>query len=257
MTLLTISLQTWSQIKVAIQDWFASPDRVLLPLLTIFGVTLLMGTVPWRGLILKTTAGLAIAYALLISPVGAALAVAGLDHFLPVDDGRPADAIVILGRGTFLESERSQIAAQFWYQRRVPLILATGHGGEAPRLMQRLIAAGIPTTALIEEPEARTTEENALLSARLLKQKGVDRIILVTDSPHMLRSLLTFRSLGFEVIPEPIPLPQNLSAIEISQTALREYVGLVVYALNGRFRDRSNIALATAQPASVSYAEVD
>lgn len=238
---------------MAIQTWFASPDRVLLPLIAIFGITLLIGARPWKTWLLKTTAGLAIAYLFLISPVGAAVAVEGLNQFLPADDGKPVDAIVILGRGNFLESERSQTAAQFWYRQRAPLILATGYSGEAPRLMQQLRIEGIPLTALLEEPNARTTEENALLSARLLNQRGVQRIILVTDSPHMLRSLLTFRSLGFEVIPEPIPLPANLSAIDVSQTALREYVGLVVYALSGRFGDRSNLAAAPALPAIAKF----
>jgi len=77
------------------------------------------------------------------------------------------------------------------------------------------------------------------LSAQMLRQRQAKRLILITDSPHMLRSLLTFRSLGFEVIPEPIPLPSDLPSIAVSITALREYVGLMSYASAGRFHSRA------------------
>lgn len=214
----------------------------MLPLITAYLATWLLPPRRWKPTLLKTFLGLAIAYLVLISPVGAAVAVEGLHCFLPVDDGRPVDAVVLLGRGTLLEGERSQKALEFWRSQRAPLILATGHHGEAQRLLKKLRREGVPETALINEPRARSTEENAVLSAQLLKQRDVTRILLVTDSPHMLRSLLTFRSLGFEVIPEPIPLPENLSSIQVSVTALREYVGIVGYALAGRFQPREDIA---------------
>jgi len=237
--LFLVSLQVWGQAKLAVQDWFASPQRVLVPLLAIACITFAFGTRSWRPLVLRTTLGIVISYLILISPIGAALAVEGLNQFLPVDDGRPVDAVVILGRGTFLEAERSQAAAQFWRQQRSPLVLATGHGGEATRLVQRLLAEGVPPSALIEEPCARTTEENALFSAPLLRQKKVQRILLITDSPHMLRSLLTFQSVGFDVVPYPLSLPHNLPSIHTSVSALREYAGLASYALAGRFQPRS------------------
>jgi len=238
--LFLVSLQVWGQAKLAVQDWFASPQRVLVPLLAIACMTFAFGTRSWRPLVLRTTLGIAISYLILISPIGAALAVEGLNQFLPADDGKPVDAVVILGRGTFLEAERSQVAAKFWRQQRSPLILATGHGGEATRLVQRLLAEGVPPDALIEEPCARTTEENALFSAPLLQQQNVQRILLITDSPHMLRSLLTFQSLGFDVVPYPLSLPHNIPSIHTSISALREYAGLASYALAGRFQPRSS-----------------
>ncbi len=236
--LLTLSPQRWSQVQFALQTWFASPYRVLLPLLGIAIALCCLGTYRWKPLLLKAVVGLAIAYLVLISPPGATFAVAGLSCFLPADDGKPAEAIVILGRGTLLEPERADQAADLWYGHRAPLILATGHGGEAPRLLRLLRDRGIPETALVEEPYARTTEENARLSAQLLHQRGVERILLITDRPHMLRALLTFRSLGFEVVPQPIPLPAHLPSVSISLTALREYVGLASYALSGRLQPR-------------------
>jgi uncharacterized SAM-binding protein YcdF (DUF218 family) len=234
-----VSLYSWGQIKFALQDWFATPDRVLIPLVTMFIAVLLSHTKRWKAFLLKTIVGLAVAYLFIISPPGAALAVEGLNSFLPVDQGQTADAIVVLGRGPLLNEERSQKAAQFWREQRAPIILATGYHNEAHHLLALITAQGIPESALLEEPYARTTEENAVLSAQMLRQRQAKRLILITDSPHMLRSLLTFRSLGFEVIPEPIPLPSDLPSIAVSITALREYVGLMSYASAGRFHSRA------------------
>jgi len=233
-----VSLYSWGQIKFALQDWFATPDRVLIPLAAMFIAVLLSHTKRWKAFLLKTIVGLAVAYLFIISPPGAALAIEGLNSFLPVDQGQTADAIVVLGRGPFLNDERSQKAAQFWREQRAPVILATGHN-ESHHLLALIMAQGIPESVLLEEPNARTTEENAVLSAQLLRQRQAKRLILITDSPHMLRSLLTFRSLGFEVIPEPIPLPSDLPSIAVSITALREYVGLMSYASAGRFHSRA------------------
>jgi uncharacterized SAM-binding protein YcdF (DUF218 family) len=239
---MVFSLHVWSQVKREIQVWFASPQRVLLPLAASYVMTMWLGTGRWKRLLSRLLMGLAVAYLVLISPIGAGLTIAGLDYFLPPDRGQSADAVVVLGRGRFLEQERSQKAAEFWHHQRVPLVLATGHQGEADRIVRYVVAEGVPQTAVIAEPYARTTEENAQFSAGLLNQIGAQRIILVTDTPHMLRSLLTFRSFGFEVIPEPIPLPSSLSSLNTTVTALREYAGLVSYALAGRFQVRTATA---------------
>ncbi len=56
----------------------------------------------------------------------------------------------------------------------------------------------------------------------------------------MLRSLLTFRSVGFEVIPHVSPLPSNLAYTKKAFTVFSEYMGLIKYALQGRFLTRSS-----------------
>lgn len=232
--LLTISLRRWNEIQYVILSWFSSPLWVLLSLASISAVTLTMKANPRKSWIFKTLASCAVIYLLMISPVGIRLLVKGLTLFLPRDDGQPVDAVVVLGRGNVLPEERIRRAAEIWHNRRAPLILASGDT-DAPQFIHQLLINEIPREALVEESCSLTTEENALLSAPLLQKKGVNRIILVTDSPHMLRSLLTFRSFGFKVIPDPISLPTNFPSITAIKTTLREYIGLISYALAGRF----------------------
>jgi uncharacterized SAM-binding protein YcdF (DUF218 family) len=80
-----------------------------------------------------------------------------------------------------------------------------------------------------------TTDENAVFTASVLQPQGIKRILLVTDPPHMWRSLLVFRAQGFTVIPKPSPLPSYLGRKAETFITLREYMGLVGYGLRGLF----------------------
>jgi hypothetical protein len=55
----------------------------------------------------------------------------------------------------------------------------------------------------------------------------------------MLRSLLTFRSLGFTVIPHLSPLPPDLPQGKKAVMVFYEYMGLVSYGLRGRYFPQS------------------
>jgi uncharacterized SAM-binding protein YcdF (DUF218 family) len=172
-------------------------------------------------------------YSLGLSPLGAKVGGKGLALLIPQDNGQTADAIVILGRGENFRPSRVQVAAELWQQQRSPLIFASGRG-DAIEIGQMLEAAGVPATAIDGEPCSATTNENALFTAALL-QPGIRRLILVTDPPHMARSLLTFRSLGFEVIPHPSPVPNSLDNRKRQFLVLREWAGLIGYGMMGRY----------------------
>jgi len=67
----------------------------------------------------------------------------------------------------------------------------------------------------------------------------------------MLRSLLTFRSLGFDVIPHANPLPPTLDGKKTGSLVFREYVGLISYGLWGRFLPREPSASYVARVAGM------
>jgi uncharacterized SAM-binding protein YcdF (DUF218 family) len=102
------------------------------------------------------------------------------------------------------------------------------------------------------EPDSRNTYENALFSTRILREKGIQRILLVTSALHMPRSLKLFQAQGLEVIPLPtdytvtqgdqaqldarafvlslLPSAENLA---LTSRVLKEYIGIIVYDLRG------------------------
>lgn len=92
------------------------------------------------------------------------------------------------------------------------------------------------------ESQARDTGENALLSARMLREAGITSAYLVTHAWHMPRAMEAFARVGFPVVPAPvrlsrmpdgrlsdwIPRPDHLFT---SWLMLREWAGIVVYRL--------------------------
>lgn len=193
----------------------------------------------WQVWLSRIAAIALLAYLFLISPTLSSLTTASLTWFVPSDSGALADAIVVLGRGETANGQRYEAAAQLWQDQRASQIFVTSQENfihTAELLQQRQI----PTQILSGTNCVMTTYDEAVLTAAILGPQGVEHIILVTDPPHMLRSLLTFKGMGFSVTPHTTPLPAAMSSAERSLLALREYPGLLSYALLGRLNQQSS-----------------
>jgi uncharacterized SAM-binding protein YcdF (DUF218 family) len=146
-------------------------------------------------------------------------ALSGLaEQYPPVDLHRAADAqaIVILGGGgqrRFAPEyagpaaeppllERLSYGAFLANKTGLP-ILVTGFRIEAVA-MQNTLQRNFGIDARWVDSQAFDTFENARNSAALLAAAGVKRIILVTHSTHMRRSVHEFTDAGFDVIPAPV-----------------------------------------------------
>ncbi|MBW4483489.1 MAG: YdcF family protein [Tildeniella torsiva UHER 1998/13D] len=219
----------WQLLNVLLQP------GIVLPVLAVKIVTpWIVRPRRWKRRMSLAGVLLVLLYGLGISPLGTHLGGKGLALLIPRDGGQPADAIVVLGRGADFRPSRVQVAADLWQQQRAPLIFASGRS-DATEIGQMLEAAGVPAAAIDGEPCSATTNENALFTAALLQPQGIKRLILVTDPPHMARSLLTFRSLGFEVTPHPSPVPRSLGDRKRQFLVLREWAGLIGYGMMGRY----------------------
>ncbi|OYQ63084.1 hypothetical protein B9G53_18830 [Pseudanabaena sp. SR411] len=177
-------------------------------------------------------------YLFLTSPIGVDLANHGLTFALPPDTGEKADAIIILGRGESLRSHRVEVASKLWKAQRAPQIFVSGML-DAEESISQLQNWGISKIYLSGERCSQTTEENAQFTTAVLHPQGIQKILLLTDAPHMLRSQILFQSFGFKVIAHSIPLPTNWSTNDRLGTVIREYVGLIIYRWQGRLRQRT------------------
>jgi uncharacterized SAM-binding protein YcdF (DUF218 family) len=131
-----------------------------------------------------------------------------LEAPLVVEDAlEPADAIVVLGaalardgRLSPILEERVAAAAALYHAGAGRLVVATGGitqrapRAEADAIAEALSAAGIPD--VVVEREARSTAENARLTARLLRPLGARTVWLVTQPFHGRRAALLFRRAG-------------------------------------------------------------
>jgi len=113
----------------------------------------------------------------------------------------------------------------------------------APRLLKAL---GVAPERLILEGKSRDTFENAQFTKELVKPGLGQTWLLVTSAFHMPRSIGLFRKAGFAVTPWPVDyrttgnerfgLAQDnpIDALEMTQLAMREWIGLLAYRLAGR-----------------------
>ena len=82
-------------------------------------------------------------------------------------------------------------------------LLLTGGAGKHPqteaRVMRDLaINEGVSPETIILDERATSTFENAIHCARLMRDKNLTTAIVVSDSYHLPRSVMTFRSFGIE-----------------------------------------------------------
>lgn len=167
-----------------------------------------------------------------------------------------APAIVVLGgsiRGPRppqrLHPDLGSAADRLWHAARLyragkaPLLVLSGgttHEGEAPEaklMRQFLVELGVPGSAMALEPGSVTTAQNAAFSARLLRQRKIDEVLLVTSALHMRRARGLFEREGIRVIPAPtdheivdrpfklLDVVPDAEALEGSGRAMKEIVG--------------------------------
>ena len=109
-----------------------------------------------------------------------------------------------------------------------------------------LIGVGVNPADVLLEDQSRTTYENAVGCARLLRGRQVGTVVLVTDAVHMYRAERCFRKQGLTVIPAPcnyratefrwsLPafLPHAHAAVG-SQEVFHEWLGTLWYWCRGR-----------------------
>lgn len=177
-----------------------------------------------------------------------------------------ADAIVVLGGGIKpvskyriypilgQTSDRVWHAARLYHAGKAPLVVASAgnvwskspnvqSGADAMRIL--LEALGVPEAAILVEENSRTTHENAVFTAKLAAERGIERVLLVTEAWHMPRAEATFRQVGLEVVPAPthnvskparpgiLMILPGAWALNNSSLALKEYLGFLVYRLRG------------------------
>jgi uncharacterized SAM-binding protein YcdF (DUF218 family)/lysophospholipase L1-like esterase len=170
-----------------------------------------------------------------------------VSRLIPTDTTGPADAIVVLGAGIVGPCEpnlnairRVLLGVQLWHQQRAGVLLFTGGrpvGKACPVavVMSRLAGElGVPGEARITEEASRSTHENALLSAPLLRQRGVKRILLVTDRLHMRRAEGAFAAEGFAIERASVPVyASHGDNVSMLSAGFREYVALLYYRHRG------------------------
>lgn len=174
-----------------------------------------------------------------------------------------AEAIVVLSGGRFTDAaeyggdtlngislERLRYAAFLHRTSGLPILASGGKPGGGTlgegRIMQHILQSEYGISARWIEDTSLTTWENARLAAPLLKQTGVQRIVLVSHAWHLRRAVPLFEANGFDVVPAGIQfsrtdvggifdlLPTH-TGLRDSTFALHEWLGILWYKFRTLF----------------------
>ena len=183
---------------------------------------------------------------------------AALDSQHPNGQAQAADAIVILGGGTYFHAP--EYGGQDAVNDKTLLRLRYGAKLQRETGKQILVAGGKPSgnhlseaqqmRAVLEqdfrvpvrwiEDESDNTNENARYSFQTLQKAGIKKIYLITHAWHMPRSAEVFRRAGFEVVEAPtafttryrvdlLTFLPNAESMRDSRIFVHEIVGLLWY----------------------------
>lgn len=178
-------------------------------------------------------------------------------------DPAGAQAIVVLGSGLIrpvaafggeTATDRTLIrirrGAQLARETHLPVLVSGGRPPHAEHAEAAVMAAILEhefgVAVRWQEDKSLDTAGNARLSAAMLSQAGVRRILLVTQAFHMPRARLLFEAQGLEVIPAPAhfvargggdfevqSLLPTASAQHNAYYALHEWLGIAWVHLSG------------------------
>ena len=105
------------------------------------------------------------------------------------------------GGMSFSSYWRARGAVDAWRNGGFTKVVVCGSG--VPAIAQYLVAEGIPPASIIAEGNSKSTRENAMNTAQLIRNIPGKRVLLTSDF-HMFRALRTFRKAGVEAAPMPV-----------------------------------------------------
>ncbi|WP_195210565.1 YdcF family protein [Actinomarinicola tropica] len=154
------------------------------------------------------------------------------------DQAGPADAIVVLGAAQY-DGEPSPVlrarldhAAELYDAGHAPLVVVTGGKQEGDRVTQAaagftyLRRQGIPEDAILLEVDGTSTYSELAATARILEDRGLSRVLMVSDGYHSARLLAIADEVGLDGAVSPTDTGYGTGALLRETAALS--VGRIV-----------------------------
>jgi uncharacterized SAM-binding protein YcdF (DUF218 family) len=228
----------------------------------------------WKGKLSRAQrVVLTIPYVLLLLmslPVSAFLVFVPLERFYPPMENRPANAQAIVILGGYVDQPTEQRgyavpgadtvgrclhgAALFREGKPCWVIVSGGKVDSsqpgptvAEAMRDFLVSQGVQKEYILLEDRSGSTYENAVESAKILKERGFEQVLLVTDAASLLRAEMCFQRQGIDVIPSGcryrswggfrfsvVAFLSSVDAADDVSEAWHEWLGLIWYWLRDR-----------------------
>jgi len=159
----------------------------------------------------------------LLALLGACLAVVAreIHRQSTIDEARPADVILVLGAAEYrgrpspVFKARLDHALELYRRSLAPRVLTSGGAGGDPLFTEGgvgrayLVGHGVPSEAIIVEPEAESTAQSMAAVAEIMRRMGLGTCILVSDGYHIFRARKMLAARGVKVYGSPRPSPPS------------------------------------------------
>ncbi len=131
------------------------------------------------------------------------------------DEARPAQAIVVLGAAQYngrpsgVLRARLDHAIALWRRRLAPVIVVTGGRQPGDRFTEAtasanyLLARGVPDRSVLREVSGESSWQSLAATASFLRQRDIQRVLLVSDPFHSYRIGAIADELGLEAHTSP------------------------------------------------------
>lgn len=178
------------------------------------------------------------------------------------EDARNAQAIVVLDGGTGRFRNQTDLieipldisvlraleAIRVYRLLDRPLVIVSGgdessgqsFSPEASVLRNQIINGGVPSDRVLLDSSSINTHAHAVNIVRMLKERRIKGMVLVTSPSHMRRAVWSFQAEGIKPVPSPckgsldshsgwIAWWPSTNALEFTQAAMHEYFGIAYY----------------------------
>jgi uncharacterized SAM-binding protein YcdF (DUF218 family) len=125
-----------------------------------------------------------------------------------------------------------------WQEGFSPLVITTGGNQPGDRFTEAeasanyLIDAVVPAESIVQENTGSTTRESLIEVSNIMKSRGLQSVLIVTDPYHSLRSRLIAQDLGLIAYVSPTRTSPLQGASAVSRH-VREALGVAVANLIG------------------------
>jgi len=145
------------------------------------------------------------------------------------DHAQKAQAIVVFGaaqyngRPSAVLRARLDHAADLWRRKLAPTIVVTGgkqpgdRFTEATASAEYLLSKGVPDEAILREVRGRNSWDSLAAAANFLRQRGVSKVLLVSDPFHSLRINGMADELGLDAHVSPTRTSPIHGTVELKQ----------------------------------------
>ena len=181
---------------------------------------------------------------LVIPPLGYLFHVAkDIEHQSDVEEARPADIIIVLGAAEYrgrpspVLQARLNHALALYRRGLAPYLLTTGGSGGDPVYTEGevgrayLTRHGVPSEAILVEPEGATTAQSLEAAAEIMLRMDFHSCIVVSDGYHIYRIKSFLQNRKVQVFGSPRPAGRKAKAVQQRWLYFRQAVAFALWKL--------------------------